>query len=233
MNAKQARIVSGKNMNNRTTLQISGADAQDFLQGQLSNDITLIQQGDWQLNAYCQHQGRIIALFWVTRRQDDFFLNFPKCLTDKVKQRLNMFVLMAKVEITHSKQALPVLKRARLVPEVYLMTSEKFVPQALNLDIDEVGVNFSKGCYPGQEVVARLHYLGKPKHRMRLFECEQVLKVGDKLGAFGSKSVKASGIVVRCVKSVDKLQYLATIEVKHQDSEITCHDAKLIRIKDD
>jgi folate-binding protein YgfZ len=40
------------------------------------------------------------------------------------------------------------------IPEVFLSSSEKFVPQMLNLDIDEVGVNFSKGCYPGQEVVA-------------------------------------------------------------------------------
>ena len=43
----------------------------------------------------------------------------------------------------------------------FINTSEKFVPQMLNLDIDELGVNFSKGCYPGQEVVARLHYLGQ------------------------------------------------------------------------
>jgi folate-binding Fe-S cluster repair protein YgfZ len=38
----------------------------------------------------------------------------------------------------------------------------------LNLDIDEFGVNFSKGCYPGQEVVARLHYLGEAKRRLFL-----------------------------------------------------------------
>ncbi len=44
----------------------------------------------------------------------------------------------------------------------------------LNLDIDEVGVNFSKGCYPGQEVVARLHYLGEAKRR--LFAFSAILK---------------------------------------------------------
>lgn len=45
-------------------------------------------------------------------------------------------------------------------------TSEQFVPQMLNLEADAIGaVSFTKGCYPGQEVVARSHYLGKLKRR--------------------------------------------------------------------
>lgn len=44
-------------------------------------------------------------------------------------------------------------------------TSEQFTPQMINLD--EIGaVSFSKGCYPGQEIVARTHYLGKVKRRL-------------------------------------------------------------------
>ena len=59
-----------------------------------------------------------------------------------------------------------------LCQKSFSMTSEKLVPQMLNLDIDEFGVNFSKGCYPGQEVVARLHYLGSAKRRLFAFESE-------------------------------------------------------------
>ena len=44
---------------------------------------------------------------------------------------------------------------------------ERFVPQMVNLDLVD-GVSFKKGCYPGQEVVARSHYLGKLKRRMFL-----------------------------------------------------------------
>lgn len=45
-------------------------------------------------------------------------------------------------------------------------TSEQFVPQMLNLEADAIGaVSFTKGCYPGQEIVARSHYLGKTKRR--------------------------------------------------------------------
>lgn len=51
------------------------------------------------------------------------------------------------------------------LPTIYPETSEAFVAQMLNLDALEA-VSFTKGCYPGQEVVARMHYLGKLKRRM-------------------------------------------------------------------
>lgn len=50
-------------------------------------------------------------------------------------------------------------------PEVTDATSEAFVPQMVNLEIIN-GVSFSKGCYPGQEIVARMHYRGQAKRRM-------------------------------------------------------------------
>lgn len=51
------------------------------------------------------------------------------------------------------------------VPDVFAATQEKFVPQMINLEVLG-GVNFRKGCYPGQEVVARSQYLGKLRRRM-------------------------------------------------------------------
>jgi folate-binding protein YgfZ len=51
------------------------------------------------------------------------------------------------------------------VPTVHAQTREQFVPQMLNLDLSG-GISFTKGCYPGQEIVARLHYLGTAKRRM-------------------------------------------------------------------
>ena len=53
------------------------------------------------------------------------------------------------------------------VPEITLKTQEQFVPQMVNLEILG-GVNFKKGCYPGQEIVARSQYLGKLKRRTAL-----------------------------------------------------------------
>lgn len=51
------------------------------------------------------------------------------------------------------------------IAQVTLETSEAFIPQMVNLELIG-GVNFQKGCYPGQEIVARTHYLGKPNRRM-------------------------------------------------------------------
>ncbi len=51
------------------------------------------------------------------------------------------------------------------LPWVQASTQDMFIPQTLNFDLIE-GVNFTKGCYPGQEVVARAHYRGTVKRRM-------------------------------------------------------------------
>ncbi len=56
---------------------------------------------------------------------------------------------------------------AAAVPTVFAATQEKFVPQMINLEVLG-GVSFRKGCYPGQEIVARSQYLGKLKRRMQV-----------------------------------------------------------------
>ena len=53
------------------------------------------------------------------------------------------------------------------VPRIVAGTSEAFVPQMINLELVG-GVNFQKGCYPGQEIVARMQYRGTLKRRMLL-----------------------------------------------------------------
>lgn len=51
------------------------------------------------------------------------------------------------------------------IPEIFAASSGEFLPQGINLDLLDA-VNFRKGCYPGQEIIARLRYLGKLKQRM-------------------------------------------------------------------
>jgi len=55
------------------------------------------------------------------------------------------------------------------VPRIVAATGEQFVPQMVNLELLD-GVNFQKGCYPGQEIVARSQYRGTLKRRSFLFE---------------------------------------------------------------
>ncbi|HEX2530976.1 MAG TPA: folate-binding protein, partial [Burkholderiaceae bacterium] len=53
------------------------------------------------------------------------------------------------------------------IPQITQATQERFIPQMVNFELVG-GVSFKKGCYPGQEIVARSHYLGKLKRRMKL-----------------------------------------------------------------
>jgi len=261
-------------LNNRALLKITGSESESFLQAQLSNDISKIDESSVQLNAYCQHQGKILALFWVIRVGGDFLLSFPIDLLDSIKARLQMYVLMTDVKITDvteqylqigvidesHKDSFTLNENLSLVladsknlsnfdltsqnywdkacidsflPEVSIASTETYIPQMLNLDIDEVGVNFSKGCFPGQEVVARLHYLGKAKRRLFAFKSSSPLSIGDTLHCAESKSAKASGSVISQVKSGADFYCLATLEVENKDNKITINNdqgSTLIRI---
>ena len=68
------------------------------------------------------------------------------------------------------------------LPWLTTATQEQFLPQMLNLDVLH-GLSYQKGCYPGQEVIARLHYRGEVKKRVQLFESAQPVQTGDQLVA--------------------------------------------------
>ena len=83
------------------------------------------------------------------------------------------------------------------IPVIYPDTCEEFVLQMANLGILD-GVSFKKGCYPGQEIVARMQYLGKLKRRMFLarLDTDQLPVAGDELVKDGKSEADGSGKVV-------------------------------------
>ena len=87
------------------------------------------------------------------------------------------------------------------VPVILPATQEAFVPQMLNLDLIG-GVSLTKGCYPGQEIVARMHYRGTLKQRMYLANIagSDLPQPGDKLYSpdFGEQ---ACGTIVNAARS--------------------------------
>jgi folate-binding protein YgfZ len=222
-------------------LQISGADAVPFLQGQVTNDVKLLDGHTSHYAGYCNPKGRMLALFFAFGHLDHLHLQLPKTLIEPILKRLKMYVLRSKVTIedvsdrirrfgvagngseaalqeifgqvpqqphvlatlengvivrlpgptprfqiysdeTHAaavwdalaashrpigKPAWDWLEIQAGIPDVYPETQEAFVPQMLNLDALG-GINFKKGCYTGQEIVARTHYLGKVKRRTQI-----------------------------------------------------------------
>jgi folate-binding protein YgfZ len=108
------------------------------------------------------------------------------------------------------------------IPEIYPTTQEAFIPQSLNMDLIE-GINFKKGCYTGQEIVARTHYLGRVKRRMyRVFIKSQVdLNPGDQIL---NKNGEEIGQLVRSAKqNGDKTNMLIELRVDQ------AHDALFIK----
>ena len=83
--------------------------------------------------------------------------------------------------------------------------SEAFTPHMLNLDLLGA-VSLDKGCYPGQEIVARTHYRGATKRRMLRFECAVATAPGDKISNAGrdvGEVVNAIGNDLLAVVPVD------------------------------
>jgi folate-binding protein YgfZ len=225
-------------------LQVKGADAVTFLQGQVTNDVRLLNGSNAHYTGYCSPKGRLLALFLAFKHGEHLHLQLPKTLVAPIMKRLKMFVMRSKVEIEDAseniiklgvsgpdaetllaglfsqiptqdyaiitlenctlvklpgasryevfldpaiapdvwtaltKVAIPVgalawewLEIQAGIPEIYLQTQDAFVPQMLNLDALQA-INYKKGCYTGQEIVARTHYLGKVKRRTQLAHIE-------------------------------------------------------------
>lgn len=97
------------------------------------------------------------------------------------------------------------------LPMIWPETKEKFTTQQVNLDLVN-GVSFKKGCYPGQEIVARLHYLGKPSRRM--FQAEVQTANSVDIGAeVTTDNGNIAGHVVR-VEHKDKSTLLMLLSLK-------------------
>ncbi len=249
-----------------------GDDLQQFLQGQLSNDIRQVSEDKAQLSAYCSPKGRVLALFLIYRHNQNLYIQTNKELLEPTIKRLRMFIMRSKVTLSDcshdfirlavsTAKGEPILSKLfkgnipkdeygtshpspntamiRLpgttsrfeliisdvkeaidiwtaldknftpvgysqweltnieagIPEIYPATVDKFVPQTINLD--KLGaINFKKGCYVGQEVIARVKYLGRVKRHMYAATVESSLtpKAGDTL--YSDDHETAIGLVV-------------------------------------
>ena len=103
------------------------------------------------------------------------------------------------------------------IPTVTARTQEKFVPQMINFELIG-GVNFKKGCYPGQEIVARSQYLGKLKRRMSLASLPAVDLVEGTEIFKESDPTQPCGMIVNVAVSGQQ-RSLALIEMSLADQE--------------
>ena len=174
-------------------LRFRGADVRKFLQGQLSNDVTALGADRLMFAGFHNPQGRVLALLRLgAPAPDQVIALLPAELAEATMTALRRYVLRAKVTISNESSAAAIaelaaqlpalapvlaptahaLNIAAGVPQVYGATSGMFVAQMLNLDCVDA-ISYSKGCYTGQEIIARAHYRGRMKRRMQRFETER------------------------------------------------------------
>jgi len=107
------------------------------------------------------------------------------------------------------------------IPTIESETVDAFVPQMLNLQLINA-VNFKKGCYPGQEIVARTQYLGKLKKRMYLLKSgnNQILVPGTDLTTENATDEQSKGKIVNCQLSPNGgIEALAVMQIKSIDEQ--------------
>jgi folate-binding protein YgfZ len=208
-------------MNNTSTINISGSDAFEFLQGQLTNDLKRLESEAEILSAWCNPKGRVIWFGTLWSTDSGFGMSAPVETAENIVQRLTMFRFRSKVEFEIVDEGVTVDPTDLIrggYPFIGAAQSEQFTPHMLNLDLLDA-VSFDKGCYTGQEIVARTHYKGATKRRTLRFESEAPVSAGDK--------VSLDGREIGEVLNASGNDLLAVVPVSKVDGQLSVHDSGL------
>src|SRR5574343_284420 len=260
-------------------LDVTGEDAQTFLQSQVPSDIRLLSPEKAQISGWCTAKGRLLTTFVIWPRDAGYRLVLATDVRDSIAKRLKMYVLRLKVQISVSDDqvygllnpatslgalTLPredwqvttadALSAVRLdatrclltgptaaltavagataqgtpadwlradvsqgFPLITQPTSEHYVPQMVNLD-KLCGVSFKKGCYPGQEIVARTHYLGKIKRHLYRVSATEALQAGQEVRATALNG-QSCGSLVTVAPAADGQSWLALAVLQEDAAE--------------
>lgn len=203
-------------MNTISTIQVTGHDAFEFLQGQLTNDLRRLEGEQEILAAWCNPKGRVIWFGTVRRIDNGYALSAAADMADTIVKRLTMFRFRSKVDLNvvdEGQTVDPAFLVENGYPLIGAAQSEQFTPHMLNLDLLDA-ISFDKGCFPGQEIVARTHYKGATKRRTVRFTVEQPVRVGDKVSLEGrdiGDVLNVAGTGLLAVVPVDKADETLTI----------------------
>jgi len=191
------------------TIKVTGPDAFEFLQGQLTNDLEILSSEAEILAAWCNPKGRVVWFGTVAPISSGYALSAPEDLAEEIVQRLAVFRFRSRVEFAIEAADTtvdPVFLIENGYPFIGREQSEQFTPHMLNLDLLGA-VSLDKGCYTGQEIVARTHYRGATKRRCLRFESTEPVSAGAKVydgDRVVGEVVNATGTDLLAVVPVDK-----------------------------
>lgn len=232
-------------------IQIEGAEAEKYLQGQLTCDVTKLAGGESTLTAHCDPKGKMSALFRLIRQNEQTFYMLLKSellpsALDQLKkyavfskvtftsldwqllgaagtksiEKCGQFSTQIRVDVNGQQPRVILLHPTRLaleptveaeawdlldiqdgVPSLAAATQLEFIPQALNLQSIEQAISFQKGCYIGQETVARAKYRGANKRALFIFaaQTESLPDIGSALEMALGDNWRATGTITSAV----------------------------------
>ena len=201
-------------------LQVTGADAEKFLQGQVTCDMRRLGEQGYLGGAFCNPKGRVLATFQLFASGGAIYLRMPRDLISHMQSHLQRYAAFFDVRVDYAHELIGLAifgnSAARLTAadmlggafqqemtecwgtpdqvqnlekhllselpqgspdwwdahlirngsaQIVSLTSEHFLPHQLSMDLSGA-VSFRKGCYTGQEIVARTQYRGKSKKRL-------------------------------------------------------------------
>lgn len=282
-------------------LQVTGRDAQKFLQGQLSCDLRRLEQQDVLFGAHCNPKGRMISSATIAQTgETSIGLRVRANIAEPALAALHKYIVFSKAAITpatrvtiallgdltlldddraaaHSLGDLPApgkfMARDDLtlvhhasgllevwaepvraqelwqqlspltaaaspnalnrhwveqgIAEVQAATAETFIPQMLNYHLID-GVSFKKGCYTGQEIVARMQYRGQlKKHTYRISgEVSEGPQVGEDLVCASNPEKVAATVVASAADAVGWTGLVvATGDIRDSEAELVSRDS--------
>ena len=262
-------------------LAVTGADRLDFLQGQLTQDVSRLSGERLLSAAWCNPKGRVITLVTLVHDAERICLFVPAWQAEDFAAGLLRYRLRADVDLRPDEETklvafdcgpggvtlpegTPVLatrllagteprvleictrdsdltaldptalldREARALagvragrPALHPATVEAFTPHMLNLDLLDA-ISFRKGCYTGQEVVARTENLGRPSRRMLRFAAgTPPPSPGERLIDEAGETV---GTVVRAAASAAGTEFLAVASLKRLGGSIALESGESV-----
>ena len=171
-----------------TAFSLNGVDAQKFLQGQVTVHVERLPENESRYTAICDLKGRIHFGVWIKRlNPESFELVTTQDQAEEFSKHIKKFGAFSKMKLEEVGQVFPSFIgnhtefsstetdinawqiQAIQSGQAWITqaTEHLFQPQELRLHQRD-GVHFDKGCYLGQEIVARLWFKAKPKHWLHL-----------------------------------------------------------------
>ena len=249
-------------------IELKGPDSRRFLQGQITIDADKISIDSLALGSVCNPQGRCIALFWATGKNESIYLILPKDNIPATLAHLAKYAVFFKTELSEksedfhfvgsygsdSKSPIPqslsvassnlslaFFERAESpdftlanqpihedlwwwhliesrIPWLDNSAASEFLPH--NLDLPHLNaVDFTKGCFTGQEVIARMQYKGKLKSHLQLLKSNSPLNCDSCQKLFVDESI-AGEVVCSASTAETGTNVLALIKDKYLDAQI-------------